>query len=344
MPFHPPTAHTFRTPRQTTAYLQSGPADGPLMIFLHGWPSMALMWRAQMDAFAAEGWRCIAPDLRGHGRSSAPAEPSAYAIEEIVTDLAELHDDLGGQPAIWVGHDWGSAVAGAVAAHAPERTRGVVLVSLAYQPAGHALRTVVPLVDRSIYPADEFPDGQWDYYRFYTAQFEAAVADLDADPAASLASIFRSGDPAGLGKPSPNASVTRNGGRFGPAHRAPPTEPDPAIWPPADLAALVEATEAHGFRPSCCWYLNDDANLAYAGRAPHGGRLSQPVLFVNGDDDQICTIAGNRLGDPMRAACANLTVTSMPAGHWLPLERASELTDAIRRWLQGTVASLSWRM
>ena len=337
MPSHPPTSHTLRTPRQTTTYLQSGPGDGPLMIFLHGWPSMALMWRAQMDAFAAEGWRCIAPDLRGHGRSFAPEDASAYAMEEIVADMVELHDHLGSEAALWVGHDWGSAVVGAVAAHAPERSCGSVLVSLAYQPAGHALPTVIPLVDRVIYPADEYPDGQWDYYRFYTTHFATAVADLDADLAASLASIFRSGDPAGVGKPSPNAFVTRKGGRFGTAHRAPPTEPDPAIWPAADFAALVEAFAAHGFRPSCCWYLNDEANLAYAARAPDGGRLSQPVLFVNGEHDQICTITGNRGGDPMRAACINLTVTSLPAGHWLPLERPADLTEAIRNWLHSKV-------
>ncbi|MBV8698802.1 MAG: alpha/beta hydrolase, partial [Bradyrhizobium sp.] len=212
-------SRTFTTARQSTHYIECGPADGPLMIFLHGWPSIGLMWRAQMDAFAADGWHCVAPDLRGFGGSSAPAANDAYAIEQVVADMAELHDHLGGKPAIWVSHDWGAVVAGELATHEPNRSRAVVLTSLAYQPGGHALRTVVPLVDRTIYPADQYPDGQWDYYRYYTTHFEAAVADLDADKAASLASIFRPGDPAGVGKVSPNAVVTRNGGRFGAAHR-----------------------------------------------------------------------------------------------------------------------------
>ncbi|WP_213740501.1 alpha/beta hydrolase [Bradyrhizobium sp. dw_411] len=327
-------SRTFATPRQTTHYIECGPDDGPLMVFLHGWPGIGLMWRAQMDAFAADGWHCIAPDLRGFGGSSAPAANDAYAIENVVADMAELHDHLGGQPAIWVSHDWGVVVAGELAAHEPKRCRGVVLISLAYQPAGHALPTVVPLVDRTIYPADHYPDGQWDYYRYYTTHFETAVADLDADKAASLASIFRPGDPAGVGKVASHAVVTRNGGRFGAAHRAPSTQPDPALWPPADFDALVQAFNAHGFRASCAWYLNDDANVAYAGKACDSGRLTQPVLFVNGDFDQICTIAGNPQGDPMRAACADLTVTSLPAGHWLPLERKAELIQVIRTWLQ----------
>lgn len=327
-------SRTLKTARQATHYIEAGPIGGPLMMFLHGWPSIGLMWRAQMEAFAADGWHCVAPDLRGYGGSQAPAADDACAIGQVVADMAELHDHLGGSPAIWVGHDWGVVVVGELAAHEPSRCRGVVLVSLAYQPAGHGLRTVVPLIDRSIYPEDLYPDGQWDYYRYYTTHFDAAVADLDADRAASLASIYRPGDPAGIGKVSPNAVVTREGGRFGAAHRAPPTEPDAALWPPADFAVLLDAIEVHGFRPGCAWYLNDDANIAYAGRAPDGGRLSQPVLFVNGDFDQICTINGNRQGDPMRAACPDLTVTSMPSGHWLPLERKAELTQAIRIWLQ----------
>jgi hypothetical protein len=54
---------------------------------------------------------------------------------------------------------------------------------------------------------------------------------------------------------------------------------------------------ANGFRPACAWYLNDDANVAYA----CGGRISQPVLFVNGELDEVNTIDGNRYGDLMRA-------------------------------------------
>lgn len=287
-----------------------------------------------MNAFAADGWRCVAPDMRGYGGSSTPTAPNAYANREVVADMVEFHDHLGGVPAIWVGHDWGSVIVGSLAAHEPRRVRGAVLVSVPYFPDANALPTLVPLVDRSIYPADQYPDGQWDYYRYYTTHFASAVADLDADKASSLASIFRSGDPASIGKPAANASVTRKGGRFGAAHRAPPTQPDPALWPEADFEALVRAFDAHGFRPPCAWYLNDDANIAYAREAPNNGRLSQPVLFINGDYDQINTIDGNRLGDPMRGACADLVVTSLPGAHWLPLERKVELTTAIRDWLR----------
>jgi len=334
MPSSTLASKTYSTPRHRTHYLECGPADGPLIIFLHGWPGIGLLWRAQLEAFASYGWRCVAPDLRGFGGSSAPAAKDAYTVKNVVADMAEFHDHLSGKPAVWVGHDWGSVVVGALAAHEPKRCRGLVLTSVAYQPKGYALRTIVPLVDRTIYPADLYPDGQWDYYRYYTTHFNSAVADLDANKAASLALIFRSGAPSSVGKISPNALVTRKGGRFGTVHHAPPTPPDPALWPAVDFAVLVKAFETTGFRPSCAWYLNDDAAVDYANKAPNGGRLLQPVLFVNGEFDQICSITGNRQGDPMRAACADLTVTNLPGGHWLPVECKAELTQAIRTWLQ----------
>lgn len=321
------------TPRQATHYLECGPRDGPLMIFLHGWPSIGLMWRAHMEAFARDGWHCVAPDLRGFGESSAPVEIEAYANEQVVADMVELHDCLGGAPAVWVGHDWGSVIAGSLTAHEPRRSRGTVLTSVPYFPDANALPTLVPLVNRSIYPIDQYPDGQWDYYRYYTTHFDSAVADLDADRAATLASVYRPGHPSDVGKVWPTALVTRNGGRFGAAHRAPPTAPDPALWPETDFDALVRGFNTHGFGPASAWYMNDGANIAYARAAPDQGRLSQPVLFVNGDWDGICSIVGNRQGDPMRASCADLTVKGLPAGHWLPLERKGEHVLAIREWL-----------
>ncbi|WP_081889671.1 alpha/beta fold hydrolase [Caballeronia sordidicola] len=328
------TVRTFSSPRHTTRYLEAGPADGPLMIFLHGWPEIGLMWRAQIEAFASEGWRCVAPDMRGYGGSSVPAASEAYALNEIVHDMVELHDHLGARPAIWVGHDWGSPVAGALAAHHGARSRGVVLISVPYFPEGFALPNLVPLIDRQLYPADQYPDGQWDYFRFYLTHFSQTVSDFEADTPATLASLYRRGNPASVRQVSPSALITKNGGRYGSAHRAPATPPDPALWTPTDFNALVDAFDVSGFRSVNAWYLNDTANIAYARTALDGGQLRQPVLFVNGDWDAICDINRSRLGEPMRTACVDLSVTNLPAGHWLPLERKAELVQAIRSWLK----------
>jgi pimeloyl-ACP methyl ester carboxylesterase len=248
--------------------------------------------------------------------------------------MVELHDHLGARPAIWIGHDLGSPVAGALAAHHAERSRGVVLTSVPYLPESFSLSTLLPLVDRNLYPAREYPDGQWDYYRFYLTHFDQTVTDFNADIRSSLALIYQRGDPASVGRVYRSALVTSHGGWFGSAHRAPARPPDPSLWPSADFDALAEALRTTGFRPGNSWYLNDDANIAYARAAPHGGRLRQPVLFVNGEFDGICDITRSRLGEPMRGACQDLSLTSLPSGHWLPLECKTELVQVIRSWLK----------
>jgi pimeloyl-ACP methyl ester carboxylesterase len=328
------TARTFTSPRHVTRYWECGPGDGPLMLFIHGWPEIGLMWRVQLEAFSAEGWRCVAPDMRGYGGSSRPAASDAYRLSEIVQDMVELHDHLGGRPAIWVGHDWGSPVVGAVAAHHRDRSRGAVLVSVPYFPKGFALPNLLPLIDRQLYPVDLHPDGQWDYYRFYLTHFEQTVTDLEADIPATLASLFRPGNPASAGTISPSALITKSGGRYGSAHRAPATSPDPMIWPPSDFDTLVESFRGSGFCPANAWYLNDAVNIAYACAAPDEGRLHQPVLFVNGAWDAICDIDRGRLGEPMRGGCDDLSIANLPAGHWLPLERKTEFAESIRSWLE----------
>lgn len=323
----------FSTPRHTTFYWEAGPARGPLMIFVHGWPELGLMWRAQVEFFAARGWHCVAPDMRGYGASSVPGKAEDYALSEIVQDMVELHDHFGGKPAVWVGHDLGSPVIGALAAHHSKRCRGLGLISVPYSPDAFALSSVLPLVDRTLYPADQYPDGQWDYYRFYLTNFDQAVADFDADVARSLSIIYRSGSPDSVGRAYRSAMITKNGGWFGTAHRAPDIQPDPAIWSAGDFDALVKAFRVTGFRPGNSWYLNDDANIAYARAAPDRGRIAQPVLFINGDWDGICDITRSHLGDPMREKCADLSITTLEGAHWLPLERAAETNQALENWL-----------
>ena len=121
------TEHVLRTERHTTSYLAAGPEEGPLIVFVHGWPELSLSWRHQLPCFAGLGFRAIAPDLRGYGRSSVYARHEDYALEPIVADLLELLDGLGRQRAVWVGHDWGSPVVWSLASHHPPRCRGLPL-------------------------------------------------------------------------------------------------------------------------------------------------------------------------------------------------------------------------
>src|SRR2546425_7799499 len=95
--------------------------QGPLVLLLHGFPECWVSWRNQMPALAAAGFRAVAPDLRGYGKSDKPSGLDAYRIEVLARDVARLVEALGAERAHVVGHDWCGAVAWVFAMWHPER-------------------------------------------------------------------------------------------------------------------------------------------------------------------------------------------------------------------------------
>jgi pimeloyl-ACP methyl ester carboxylesterase len=83
--------------------------EGPAVLFCHGFPDTSYTWRRQMQAIASAGYRAIAPDMRGYGRSSAPADATLYTPLQTTGDLVGLLDALKVSSAVLVGHDWGAA-------------------------------------------------------------------------------------------------------------------------------------------------------------------------------------------------------------------------------------------
>ena len=109
---------------------------GTPVIFLHGFPDTAHLWRDQIAALVGAGYRAIAPDLRGRGGSDKPARVEDYALPLIVRDVAALLDALGVERAHVVGHDWGAAVAWAFATLAPQRVERLVAISVGHPGTG----------------------------------------------------------------------------------------------------------------------------------------------------------------------------------------------------------------
>ncbi len=97
--------------------------DGPrTVLFLHGFPELAVSWHRQFHA-VPEGFRFVAPDLRGYGGTDAPKPVRAYRMEHLVADVLALAKAVDADTFDLVGHDWGGAIAWEVARHAPERLR-----------------------------------------------------------------------------------------------------------------------------------------------------------------------------------------------------------------------------
>ncbi len=108
----------------------AGPPEGDLVVLLHGFPEY---WRGMANplvVLARAGFRVVAPDQRGYGRSEKPDGIDAYRVEELAADVTGIIDALGYDKADIVGHDWGAAVAWWVALTAADRVRRLVIVNV----------------------------------------------------------------------------------------------------------------------------------------------------------------------------------------------------------------------
>ena len=217
----PVLEHVAKSPRHTTFYLSCGAENATPIVFLHGWPELSISWRRQLPTFAALGFRAVAPDMRGYGRSSVYPRHEDYALEQIVADMLELLDALGAKKAVWVGHDWGSPVVWSIAQHHPDTCHGVANLCVPYLPEGFTAEDVIPLADRSVYPAEKLPAAQWDYQLFYRENFAVARAGFESNVGATVRALFRSGVPGAKGMPARTAFIRANGGWFGPGNTAP---------------------------------------------------------------------------------------------------------------------------
>jgi epoxide hydrolase 4 len=106
--------------------LAAGPDDGPLVLFLHGFPELARSWRHQLPALAAAGYRAVAPDMRGYGQTDARGP---YDVGTLSRDVTELVSALGRERVVLVGHDWGGAVAWVTAARTPAVVERLVAIN-----------------------------------------------------------------------------------------------------------------------------------------------------------------------------------------------------------------------
>jgi pimeloyl-ACP methyl ester carboxylesterase len=330
---HPVTENIAKSSRHTTFYLSCGADDAPLIIFCHGWPELSISWRHQLPTFASLGFRAIAPDMRGYGRSSVYGRHEDYALENTVADMLELLDSLGREKAIWVGHDWGSPVVWSLASHHPERCFGIANLCVPYVPNGFSPRNLVPLVDRKIYPEEQFPAGQWEYMLFYEEAFDTARKGFEHNIKASVKAMFRAGSPDGKGQPAITAHVRNNKGWFGPLPGAPDLPRDASVLSEEDFHRYASALERSGFFGPDSWYMNADRNAAYAAHAKNGGRITMPALFLHAAYDYVCATADTRLPEPMREFCKDLTETTVRSGHWMAQEQPVAVNAALARWL-----------
>lgn len=181
----------------------AGPADAPRLVFLHGFPEGAFIWDALIETLS-DRYRCIAPNLRGYGGSSRPAEVEAYRAKHLMADITALVALTGDGPlAALIAHDWGGAVAWNLAVQRPELMRQLIIINsphpgtflreLQQNPAQQAASAYMNFLCR---PDAETLLAENDYARmwpFFTAMGGATATWLDEAQRARYRAVWDQG-------------------------------------------------------------------------------------------------------------------------------------------------------
>ena len=131
-----PQYHQWQDLRQH--YIDEGPRDGPVMLLMHGMPTWSYLYRDMIPLLVAAGYRCIAPDHLGFGRSDKPVDPHWYTIARHTEVLTSLIAELDLQRITLVCQDWGGPTGLAQAAMMPERfDRLLIMNTWLHHPGFH---------------------------------------------------------------------------------------------------------------------------------------------------------------------------------------------------------------
>lgn len=315
----------------TLHYVEQG--EGPLVLFLHGFPESWYSWRHQLPVIADAGYRAVAMSMRGYGHSSAPHDIEQYSIMHLIGDVMAVIRGLGYETAVVVGHDWGAPVAWYSALIRPDVVRAVAALSVPFPGVIGGLPDGVTI--NGLMEANAGPDR--DYYRLFFQEPGVAEADLEADVERSVRGILYawSGD------------IVANGdreqgwdGHFPQGQSVSDQFIIPEVMPEwiteADIAFYIGEFQRHGFRGGLNWYRNID-KLPGSFAPWVGERIEVPSMYLAGSTD---LIGGNTPAalEAMKTQLADLRHFEVieGAGHWIQQERP----EATNQALLGFLASL----
>ncbi|MFI1915986.1 alpha/beta fold hydrolase [Nocardia sp. NPDC020380] len=293
--------------------------SGPLVLLLHGFPELGYSWRHQLPALAAAGYRAVAPDLRGHGRTDGPSDVDGYGMAEHIADAVALLDALGAQTATLVGHDWGANTAWAAAELHPERFTSIAALSVPHRP-----RSPRPPIEMlRTFTGDRF---NW-MLHFQEPGLAESEFSADVPRAMRLMLYGLSGDAGDLGvhllTELPRNAVLLN---------EIPEPPTPLSWlTTADLSYYSTEYERTGFTGALNRYRNADRDWHHLPTLATNP-LPQPALFLAGALDTAVRY-GNL--STMRDLAPNLAdpIVLPGAGHWIQQERPAEVNAALIEFL-----------
>ena len=297
--------------------------SGPAVLMVHGFPESWYSWRYQLPALAAAGYRAIAIDVRGYGRSSKPVRVEDYRMVLKVADIVNLVQVLGETRVTLIGHDWGAPIVWTSALLRPDLFRGVAGLSVPYAPPGGGQRP--PTAGMRAMAGDQL---------FYIEHFQepgVAEAEIEEDVRSWLLGFYHcaSGDIDN----GPNISLVEPGRKLRDKFVFP--EQMPHWLSEADLDVYTREFEYSGFFGPLSRYRNVDRDwrdlAAFAGQP-----ITIPALFIGGSKDGP-TVWGQPAIERFPETLPKLTrsVILDGCGHWVQQEQADETNALLLAFLKG---------
>ena len=294
--------------------------EGPLVILCHGFPECWYSWRHQLAALAKAGYRAVAPDLRGYGRSDRPEQVEKYTILHDIGDIVGLVDALGAGQAVIAGHDIGAPIAWQAALLRPDRFRAAIALSTPFRSRGFggtkeaadnadaadrecAVLSAVPAESRRRRRGSGATPRLTFRYQFYTLSGEGASS-------------------AGVGGLAPGM-MPRKGGFM----TDPPSLPG---WiTEADIDVYVREFSRSGFHGPLAWWRTIDRGWELM--APFAGAaVSVPALYMAGERDFVASAFADDIAGQSGLVPKLRPPIMLPGcGHWTQQERAPEVNAAM---------------
>ncbi|MFC9685175.1 alpha/beta fold hydrolase [Streptomyces sp. NPDC056948] len=316
-----PTHRLVPSPAGRTHLVEQG--EGPLVLLLHGFPESWYAWRHQLPALAAAGYRAVAVDVRGYGRSSRPATVESYRVRELVEDTVTVVEALGERSAVVIGHDWGASIASTSALLRPEVFRAVGLLSVPYTPPGGPR------------PGEVFArmGGDEEFYVSYFQEPGRAEAEIEPDVRGWLAGFYAALSAGTM--PEADAPDPHFVGQGGKLRDRFPVGLLPHWLDEADLDVYAGEFERTGMTGALNRYRNMDRDWEdLAGFA--GAPVTQPSLFIGGSLDASTTWLADAI-EAYPTTLPGLTASHIldGCGHFLQQERPGETNRLLIEWLAG---------